>query len=150
MKLVLIQDVKKVGRKGDVVSVKSGYGLNFLIPQGFAVPATNQHLAKVNKLKTEQQASATAYAAIIQDVIAKIEAAETFTITAKANEKGGLYEVVSEEVIVKAIVDTFGITLTTNDVAIVSSIKELGSHTFIVGDDRTRKELNIEVVATEE
>ena len=48
MKVILQQDVKKLGKKGDIVEVSEGYGRNFLLPRKAAVPATSQNLNVAN------------------------------------------------------------------------------------------------------
>ena len=65
MQVILQQDVKKMGKKGDVIGVKEGYGRNYLIPQGLAIEATNENLnivksqnkRKIEKADREKQAA---------------------------------------------------------------------------------------------
>ena len=58
MELVLLQKVKNLGNLGDKVRVKPGYGRNFLIPQGRAVPATEANVAEFEKRRSEYEAKA--------------------------------------------------------------------------------------------
>lgn len=148
MKVVLLNDVKKVGRKGDVAEVANGYGLNFLIPQGLAVPATEQHLAKVNELKAQQQAEAAAYESTLKTIITNLEEKE-LSLAVKANEKGGLYETLSEKEVAAYLTEAAGVEVTENEVALLTPVKETGSHTVTIGNDITRKEFTLEVVASE-
>ena len=53
MKVVLLEDVRKVGKKGDVVNVSDGYGQNFLIKNGFALLATQNNIDSLSKKLTE-------------------------------------------------------------------------------------------------
>ena len=62
MELILLQKVKNLGNLGDKVNVKPGYGRNFLVPQGKAVPATAANLAEFEKRRAEYEAKANQHA----------------------------------------------------------------------------------------
>jgi len=55
MKLILIKDVKDLGMAGDVITVKSGYGRNYLLPQKYAVMATKDALKKIEAIKADAE-----------------------------------------------------------------------------------------------
>ena len=82
MELVLLQKVKNLGGLGDKVNVKPGYGRNFLVPQGKAVPATASNLAEFEKRRTEYEAKANS---IMSGAEARKAALEGAAITVKAN-----------------------------------------------------------------
>jgi large subunit ribosomal protein L9 len=90
MELVLLQKVKNLGNLGDKVRVKPGYGRNFLIPQGQAVPATASNVAEFEKRRSEYEAKA-------NDVMTAAEARKTalegaaVTIKANASAEGKLF-----------------------------------------------------------
>ena len=90
MELILIQKVKNLGNLGDQVSVKSGYGRNYLVPYGKAVPATkaNTEAFEARRAEYEEKASHSLSAADARR--AKLEAAEV-TIAANASTEGKLY-----------------------------------------------------------
>jgi len=82
MELVLLQKVKNLGGLGDKVKVKPGYGRNFLVPQGKAVPATATNVAEFEKRRSEYEAKANS---ILSGAEARKAALEGATITVKAN-----------------------------------------------------------------
>ena len=82
MQLVLLQKVKNLGGLGDKVNVKPGYGRNFLVPQGKAVPATATNLADFEKRRAEYEAKANS---ILSGAEARKAALEGAAITVKAN-----------------------------------------------------------------
>jgi large subunit ribosomal protein L9 len=90
MKLILLQKVINLGGLGDTVVVKPGYGRNFLVPQGKAVPATSANVAMFEAKRAEFQAKADAVLAAAQARLAELEGAEV-TIPANASTEGKLF-----------------------------------------------------------
>ena len=90
MELILLQRVTNLGNLGDKVNVKPGYGRNYLVPQGKAVPATAANLADFEARRAEYEAKAKAIADEAQARIAKLEGASV-TIYANASTEGKLY-----------------------------------------------------------
>ena len=74
MKVILLQDVKKVGNKGDIVEVSEGYGRNFLLPKKFAQEATAENL---NVAKAASHASASAVEHATLGTLGTVSAAES-------------------------------------------------------------------------
>lgn len=102
MKVMLIKDVYKLGRAGDIKKVADGYGRNFLIPQGFAVLATAGALKQIEKVRkqaeirrTEQNSELKGLADQIQGIIV--------TFSAKAGETGKLYGSITTQDVATAI-----------------------------------------------
>jgi large subunit ribosomal protein L9 len=90
MKLILLQKVINLGGLGDTVSVKPGYGRNYLVPQGKAVPATAANVAMFETKRAEFQAKADSVLAAAQARLAGLEGAEV-TIPANASTEGKLF-----------------------------------------------------------
>ncbi len=90
MELVLLQKVKNLGNLGDKVRVKPGYGRNFLIPQGQAVPATASNVAEFEKRRSEYEAKANDIATAAEARKASLEGA-TVTVKANASAEGKLF-----------------------------------------------------------
>ncbi|WP_024868852.1 50S ribosomal protein L9 [Pseudoxanthomonas suwonensis] len=90
MELILLQKVTNLGNLGDKVTVKPGYGRNFLVPQGKAVPATAANLAEFEARRAEYEAKAKALLDDAQGRLAKLEGASV-TVKANASTEGKLY-----------------------------------------------------------
>lgn len=90
MKLILLEKVQKLGNLGDTVRVRAGYGRNYLVPQGKAVPATEKNLAMFESRRTELEAAA-------QDRLSTAERRRdalmglVVELTANASEEGKLF-----------------------------------------------------------
>lgn len=102
MELILLENVQNLGSLGDVVSVKSGYGRNFLVPKGLAVPATrsNREQFEARRAELEARASERMQAATARrDAVAD----QTVTIHANASSEGKLYGSVGTREIADAL-----------------------------------------------
>lgn len=103
MEIILLDKVRNLGNLGDKVKVRSGYGRNFLIPQGKAVLATADNLAKFEARRAELEQAAAAELAAAQARAAKLAELGEVTITAKAGEEGKLFGSVGTGDIAEAI-----------------------------------------------
>src|SRR6185369_17196555 len=90
VQLLLIQSVDHLGKQGDVVSVKRGYALNYLLPQGLATVATDHHKRMVDKHKVKLQEIQNARLATFRTLADDI-GKQSVTIEANANDEGHLY-----------------------------------------------------------
>ena len=90
MELVLLQKVKNLGGLGDKVKVKPGYGRNYLVPQGKAVPATEKNVAEFEKRRAEYEAKANSILGAAETRKAALEGA-AITIKANASPEGKLF-----------------------------------------------------------
>ncbi|KAF1702061.1 50S ribosomal protein L9 [Pseudoxanthomonas suwonensis] len=101
MELILLQKVVNLGNLGDKVTVKPGYGRNYLVPQGKAVPATAANLAEFEAKRAEYEAKAKALLDEAQGRLAKLEGASV-TVKANASTEGKLYGSVGPREIAEA------------------------------------------------
>ncbi len=90
MELILLQKVTNLGNLGDKVTVKPGYGRNYLVPQGKAVPATAANLAEFEAKRADYEAKAKAQLDEAEGRLAKLEGASV-TVKANASTEGKLY-----------------------------------------------------------
>ena len=102
MELILLQKVTNLGGLGDKVNVKPGYGRNFLVPQGKAVPATAANVAEFEAKRAEYEAKAKASLDGAEGRKAALEGVEV-TITANASTEGKLYGSVGPRDIAEAL-----------------------------------------------
>lgn len=102
MQLILLQKVVNLGDLGDKVDVKPGYGRNFLVPQGKAVPATEANLAQFEARRAEYEAKAQASLDDAESRRAKLEGASV-TLYANASTEGKLYGSIGPREIAEAL-----------------------------------------------
>lgn len=102
MELILLQKVVNLGNLGDKVNVKPGFGRNYLVPQGKAVPATAANLAEFEAKRAEYEAKASDALATAEARKAKLEGA-VVTIHANASTEGKLYGSVGPREIADAL-----------------------------------------------
>ena len=130
MKVLLLNDVKGQGKKGDVINVSDGYARNFLFPKGLASEANAQNLSE---LKNRQQAEK--YRIETETAAAKKSAEEisgkTIRITAKAGQNGKLFGSVTSKEIAEKLKSEFGISVDKRKV-VVDDIKQFGTYEFEV------------------
>ena len=102
MDLILLEKVQNLGNLGDLVKVKAGFGRNYLVPQGKAVPATKDNLAQFEARRAELEAAA-------QDRLGEAQARQTglaevvVEITANASEEGKLYGSIGPREVASAV-----------------------------------------------
>ena len=147
VELLLIQSVDHVGKQGDVVEVKRGYAMNYLLPQGLATIATDHHKRMVEKHKARLTDIQNARLAGLR-TLAQSLARQSVTIEANANDEGHLYGSVGAAEIVAALKRN-EITITADQVRLKGPLKELGLYTVNVhlGQD-IEGELKVWVVPT--
>lgn len=145
MEVILEKDVKKLGYRGEVVTVKPGYFRNFLFPRGLANVATPsaRKLAEVRNQKmvmAKQQVVENA-----KEVVDKVNGL-TIKLTESANDKGHLYAAVSESEVVAAIAGQAKVEL---DPAFVKmdQVKEVGEYKIAVEVGAEKAEITLVVEA---
>jgi large subunit ribosomal protein L9 len=130
VELLLIQTVDHLGKQGEVVEVKRGYAMNFLLPQGLATVATDHHKRMVEKHKAKLQAIQNKRLAGLR-TLADEMAKQSITIEANANDEGHLYGSVGAPEIVSALKRN-EITITADQVRLKGPLKELGLYTVTI------------------
>jgi large subunit ribosomal protein L9 len=128
MKVILTEDVKGTGKRGETIEVRDGYGRNFLIPRGLAVGATGGNLSRFENIvkgiakKREREIKAA------EDVKTRLDEA-TLTIKKKVGAEGKLFGSVTDKDVVDAIKAALGVDIDKKDVRMDEPIKNTGAHT---------------------
>ena len=147
MEVILLKDVDNLGTKFDVVSVKAGYGRNFLIPQGFAQVANISNKKHNEEIKKQQSAK---IAKLIEDykVLAEKLKASKIVVGAKAGTTGKLFGSVTNIQVAEALKKQFDLTVDRKRVHIQGEVKEVGTYKATVNlYKEVATEIEIEVVA---
>jgi large subunit ribosomal protein L9 len=125
MEVILLESVQKLGELGDKVTVKSGHGRNFLIPQKKAVPATAENLQQFEERRADLEAAAGDKLSIAKNRAKKVDEL-SITITTKAGEEGKLFGSITVRDVADAC-EAAGVKLEKSEVRLPEGpIRELG------------------------
>lgn len=138
MKIVLIEDVKSLGRKGEVVEVSEGYARNFLIPKKKGVEANAQNLNTLKLQKANAQKIAQNQLDLAKETAGKIEGGK-IEIMIKGGRDGKTYGSVTTKEISQAIKDQFKVDIDKKKIVLAEPIKTFGSHEVTI---RLHKDVN--------
>lgn len=127
MKVVLLKDVKGVGRAHEIVDAKDGYALNMLIPRRLAVAATAGALKEAGERQKKVTLNRELQLKLLAQNLATLAEAR-IVIKMKANEKGHLYNAVDESEIVLAAKREAGVDLPEGVIKLEKPIKEVGTY----------------------
>ncbi|MFY9718296.1 MAG: 50S ribosomal protein L9 [Candidatus Cybelea sp.] len=127
MKLVLLSDVKALGRKGDVVDVADGYARNFLLPRKLAGEADKGALAQLDAQHRARERRAAQELADAQALAARIESAK-LAVRAKAGGNGKLFGAITNADVASAIAGALSVEIDKHKIDLGNQIKALGSY----------------------
>ena len=127
MKVILIKDVKKMGRAHETIEVSSGYALNFLIPQKLAVAATAAASKQAEGYKAKGAAAKEVQEHLLEQGLAQLAEAR-IVIKAKVSDKGHLFDSIGEEEILAAALEQAKVELPEGVVRLEKPIKEVGTY----------------------
>jgi large subunit ribosomal protein L9 len=130
IELLLVQAVDHLGHQGDVVAVKPGYALNYLLPQGLATYASEHHKRMVDKHRAELEKIEKARLAGLRNLADEL-GRQSITIEANANDEGHLYGSVGAQEIANGLKRN-KFTITQDQVRLTGPLKELGLYTVKV------------------
>jgi len=149
MRVILTNDVAKLGQRGQVVNVADGYARNYLIPRGLALEATPANLRRFEGEKQAALRREEREAAEAQAAAARLEGL-SLTVKAKAGEEGRLFGSVTAKDIAAGIKDVTGVDLDRRKVELPEPLKTIGTHRVAVrlGPNLVR-EITVRVEAQE-
>ena len=130
MQVILLERVAKLGQMGDVVSVKDGYGRNFLLPQGKALRASQANIKAFEERKVQLEAHNLETKKEAEDFAAKLDG-QQFVVIRSASDAGALYGSVTPRDAAEAA-EAAGFTADRKQVVILKPIKDLGLHDLTV------------------
>ncbi len=128
MEVILLEKVRKLGALGDRVKVKSGYGRNFLIPQGKAVYATKDNLAKFEVRRAELEKAAAEGIKAAEARKAAVLALGVITLSVKAGDEGKLFGSIGTRDLAQAITDA-GVEVCKSEIHLPSGVlRQIGEY----------------------
>ena len=140
MKVILQQDVKGQGKKGQLIDVSDGYGRNFLLAKKLAVLATPENVNTMKQQEKAKKAQEAAEKAEAQATAKKLEGL-TVKITAKAGEGGRLFGAVTAKEVAEALSKQHGVTINKAKLVLDEPIKACGGY-------KIKAKLGYEIVGT--
>lgn len=126
MKIVLLKDVPKIGKKYEIKNVSDGYARNFLIPKNLAELATEEKITKLEQLKNSLQKEKQEKINDFKKIIEKIHEAK-ITFYLKSDEKGSVFGAITENDISNKL-KNYGLNLKPEQIVIPKHLKILGEH----------------------
>lgn len=127
MKVILLQDVKSQGKKGDVINVSDGYARNFLLTKGLGVEATQQNLNDIKLKKANDEKIAAEELAAAKKLSDELKEVEV-TVRIKAGADGKTFGSVSSKEIAEAVKQQEGLELDKKKIVVKDPIKALGNY----------------------
>ena len=127
MKVILLQDVKALGKKGELVEVNDGYARNFILKKNLGVEATNKNMNDLKLQKAHQDKVAQEILVAAQDLAKDLESKEV-KCTMKVGEGGRTFGSISTKEIAQAVKEQLGLDLDKKKMVLDEPIKALGTH----------------------
>ena len=147
MKLVLVQEVSGLGGPGDVVDVKDGYGRNYLVPRGFAIPATKgleKQVAQIRRARDAREIRDLDQAKEVADQLGSL----AVQVAARAGDSGRLFGSITASDVATAVKNAGGPQLDRRRIELRNPVKTVGKHTVAVRlHPEVSADVDIDVVA---
>jgi len=131
MKVILIEDVKGQGKKGQLVNVSDGYARNFLFPRKLAIEASTDNLNKLKGQKDSEQFKKETELSAAKEIAEKLKTASV-EIRAKGGTGGRLFGAVTTKEIAEVLKEKYGIEIDKRKIVLDESIKNFGTYELTV------------------
>ncbi len=146
MQVILIQDVNNLGGINELVTVKNGYGRNYLIPSKFAIEASPSNMKMMEEKKKQQAKKEAKLLAELNSVIAVLQEG-TLKVGAKTGTSGKIFGSVTSVQIARAIKEQKGYEIDRRRITILDDVKELGTYKAKIDfGNGTETEVEFEVI----
>ena len=127
MDIILLRDIDTLGYKHDIVTVKNGYGRNYLIPKGLAVMANDSNKVKLQEILAKEEEAEAARVGEYKELLEKVEG-QVLKIGVKAGTTGKIFGRVTNIQIVNALKEQLGLDVPRKKVVVSEDIKEVGQY----------------------
>jgi large subunit ribosomal protein L9 len=146
MEVILLEDVDKVGAKHEVVSVKNGFGRNYLIPQKLAIVANNGNRARLDDLKKQESAREAKMLGHYEEIAASLKDV-VLKIGAKAGTTGKIFGSVTNAQLAQALKEQFNVEIERRKIILPDEVKTVGTYTAVLHlHPQVETQLQFEVV----
>ena len=144
MKVILLKDASRVGRKYEIKNVADGFAINSLIPLGIAVPATTSYIKMMEEKKKRDVIVKEEYKKAFEYAMSKLTVGK-LTVSGKANEKGHLFAGITKSQVIDEFKNQTGVILSNEHFEMDKSLKEVGDHTVEIKIDDQKYKLVINI-----
>ena len=127
MKIILLEDVKSLGKKGQIVDVNDGYARNFILPKKLGLEATGKNLNDLKLQKQNQEKIAQEALDAAKELAKKIEAGKV-EVKIKTGEGGRTFGSVSSKEVAASVKEQMGLDIDKKKIQVKDAIKTLGTH----------------------
>lgn len=148
MKVILLEDVKTLGKKGEIVNVSDGYARNFVLPKKLGLEATGKNLNDLKLQKANEEKVAKQILDEAKELAKKVEAGKV-ELKIKVGEGGRTFGSVSTKEIALAVKEQMGYDIDKKKIQLKDAIKTLGTHTVPVKLHQ-KVTAELKVIVTEE
>ncbi len=132
MEVILLKNIEKVGRKFDIVSVKPGYGRNYLLPQGLAIVANTSNKNNLESFKRQETAKLNKQLDSFKEIAAKLQG-QVLNLIAKTGTSGKIFGSVTNIQVANALRDQLGIEVDRRDILLPEDhIRMVGAYTAVL------------------
>ena len=128
MDIILLKNIEKVGRKFEIVTVKNGYGRNYLIPQGLALIANKVNRNNLESFKRQEAAKLEKLLDHFKEIAAKVNG-QTLIMPVKCGVSGKIFGSVTTLAVSNALKDQLGVEVDRRDILLPDDAKEIGTYT---------------------
>ena len=131
MKVIMLQDVEKVGDKHEVLEVKDGFGRNYLLPRGLAIIGNKSNMGRLNEMIRRENAQEQKKLDVYRDIAKKLEG-KTLRVGAKSGTSGRIFGSITQLQIRNLLQEQFGVDVERKKIVLPEEAKELGTYQFIM------------------
>lgn len=146
MKVILLKDVAKIGRRFDVIEVSDGYALNKLIPKNLAQAATGENLKRLQNVSAKIEQDRQTNESNFKEIIATLKDVEV-EIAVEANNEGRMFQALKPDAIAHAVKDATGQNISAEHLILKTPIKSTGVHEIEIASGTQHGVLTLSVVA---
>jgi large subunit ribosomal protein L9 len=146
MKLILLKDVAKIGRRFDVVVVSDGYALNKLIPKNLAQAATPENLKRLQNVSAKVAQDRKDEESHFHEVLSAVKDIEV-TIAVEASSEGRMFQGLKADAVAEAITAATGHSITGENVVLKTPIKSTGTHVVHIASGDLHGDVTLSVVS---
>ena len=146
MKIILLKDVKKIGKRYEIKEISDGYAMNSLIPAGVAVPATTSYIKFVDEKKKQDSMMKEEFKKLFEFALSKLPDGKLH-ISGKVNDKGHLFAGINKDKVIEEFKKETGVLLSDEHFELEKPLKEVGEHRIDISIDGAKYKLIVFVKA---